>query len=96
MRERLSPSDISARLQELDGWALEEGDTAITKVFKFADFAEAMGFMTRCAIFADRIDHHPEWKNVYRMVEVRLSTHSAKGLTELDFKLAAFMDKASH
>jgi 4a-hydroxytetrahydrobiopterin dehydratase len=66
---------------------------AITKKFLFADFNEAFGFMTRVALSAEKLDHHPEWSNVYKTVDVTLSTHDAGGLTELDVKLAEAMDK---
>ena len=94
-RDKLSSKDAKAMLQALEGWSLNEDGTAIDKTFKFAGFAQAFGFMAECALFAERIDHHPEWSNVYRTVQVRLSTHSAKGLSKLDFDMAAFMDKAA-
>jgi 4a-hydroxytetrahydrobiopterin dehydratase len=94
-REKLSSNEIEALLQGLDGWTLAANGLAINKTFKFAGFAQAFGFMTECAIQAEKIDHHPEWSNVYRTVEVKLNTHSAKGLSKLDFDLAAFMDKAA-
>jgi 4a-hydroxytetrahydrobiopterin dehydratase len=94
-RERLSPTEIARRLQALDGWALSDDALSIGKTFRFGSFAEAFAFMTECAIHAEKIDHHPEWSNVYRTVEVRLTTHSAKGLTELDFDLAGRMDAAA-
>jgi 4a-hydroxytetrahydrobiopterin dehydratase len=93
-REKLSTTEIARRLQELDGWVLSDDAISISKTFKFGNFAEAFGFMATSAIYADKLDHHPEWSNVYRTVEVRLTTHSAKGLTELDFELAGRMDKA--
>ena len=70
-----------------------DGREAIRKKFVFADFNEAFGFMARAALVAEKLDHHPEWFNVYKSVEVTLSTHDAGGLTELDFKLAEAMDK---
>jgi 4a-hydroxytetrahydrobiopterin dehydratase len=94
-REKLNTKEIEGLLQGLDGWSLIDDGIAIRRTFKLAGFAQAFGFMAECAIFADKIDHHPEWSNVYRTVEVRLTTHSAKGLTQLDFDLAAFMDKAA-
>jgi 4a-hydroxytetrahydrobiopterin dehydratase len=94
-REKLSSKEIETLLQGLDGWTLAEGGLAINRTFKFAGFAQAFGFMAECALFAEKIDHHPEWSNVYRTVEVKLNTHSAKGLSQLDFDLAAFMDKAA-
>ncbi|HEY0123173.1 MAG TPA: 4a-hydroxytetrahydrobiopterin dehydratase [Rhizobium sp.] len=94
-RERLSDNEVEGKLRDLDGWALAGDGLAISRTFKFASFAQAFGFMAECAIHADKIDHHPEWSNVYRTVEVKLTTHSAKGLTLLDFDLAAIMDKAA-
>jgi len=71
------------------------GDDFITKVFKFEDFAEAFGFMTRIAIIADKMDHHPEWFNVYNRVDVTLTTHDAGGVTHKDVTLAEAMEKAA-
>jgi 4a-hydroxytetrahydrobiopterin dehydratase len=82
-----------AALASLSGWAEVSGRDAISKAYKFADFNAAFGFMTRAAIKADKMDHHPEWFNVYKTVEVTLSTHDAGGVTELDVKLAQAMDK---
>ena len=72
----------------------EEND-ALTKSFQFKDFTEAFGFMTRVAMQAEKLNHHPEWNNVYNQVRINLNTHDAGGITELDFKLAAFIDKIS-
>lgn len=94
-RERLTTTEIEKRIQELDGWAVSDDALSITKTFKFGNFVEAFGFMTECAIHAEKLDHHPEWSNVYKTVKVLLTTHSSKGLTELDFDLAARMDKAA-
>ena len=80
-------------MARLEGWSEASGRDAITKTFVFADFNEAFGFMTRAALVAEKLDHHPEWFNVYKTVEVTLSTHDAGGLTERDIKLAAAMDK---
>ncbi|KPQ12926.1 MAG: 4-alpha-hydroxytetrahydrobiopterin dehydratase PhhB [Rhodobacteraceae bacterium HLUCCA09] len=77
------------------GWAEVEGRDAIAKTFRFKDFKEAFGWMTQVALVAEKMDHHPEWSNVYKTVEVTLSTHDAGGLTELDVKLARAMDKAA-
>ena len=77
----------------LPGWLLAEGRDAIRKTFKFEDFSEAFGFMTRAALVAEKMDHHPEWTNVWNRVDVTLATHSAGGLTELDVKLAEAMDR---
>ena len=73
------------------GWTLVEGRDAITKTFRFANFVEAFGFMSRASLWAEKLNHHPEWFNVYR-VEVTLSTHDVGGLSELDVKLATKMD----
>ena len=94
-RDRLPTTEIAWHVQALDGWTLADDALSIAKTFKFGSFAQAFGFMTECAIHAEKIDHHPEWRNVYRTVEVRLTTHSAKGLTELDFELASRMDQAA-
>lgn len=93
MADKLPQNEIDERLKTLENWE-QQGD-AIHKTFKFSDFNAAFGFMTRCAIKADQMDHHPDWSNVYNTVKVNLSTHDAGGLTELDFKLAAFMDRIS-
>ena len=77
----------------LNGWSEVKGRDAISKKFVFADFNEAFGFMARVALMAEKLDHHPEWSNVYKTVDVTLSTHDAGGLTELDIKLAEAMDK---
>ncbi|MBS0539928.1 MAG: 4a-hydroxytetrahydrobiopterin dehydratase [Proteobacteria bacterium] len=79
-------------LATLDGWGEAQGGTAIHKSFKFADFNEAWGFMTRVALAADKADHHPEWSNVYNKVEITLSTHDAGGVTDKDIELAKFID----
>ena len=77
------------------GWSLEAGGKAIVKTFRFADFPAAMAFMTRVAFAAEKADHHPEWRNVYNRVEVRLTTHDAGGLTPKDFTLAQAMEAAA-
>lgn len=85
-----------AALAQLPGWsAVEGGRDAIRRTFRFADFNAAFGFMTRVALMADKLDHHPEWFNVYNRVEVTLSTHDADGVTDRDVKLATFMDAAA-
>ena len=89
----LDDPDRSAALSRLSGWTELKNRDAITKEFIFADFSEAFGFMTRAALVAERLDHHPEWTNVYKNVRVILSTHEAGGLTDLDIELAEAMDK---
>lgn len=83
----------AAAVARLTGWTAADGRDAITRTFTFADFNAAFGFMTRVALMADKLDHHPEWFNVYNRVEVLLATHDADGVTELDVKLATFMDE---
>ncbi|MGL5362417.1 MAG: 4a-hydroxytetrahydrobiopterin dehydratase [Bosea sp. (in: a-proteobacteria)] len=91
----LDEAGRKAALAGLNGWSMVEGRDAIFKRFQFADFNAAFGWMTRMALVAEKMDHHPEWFNVYRTVEVTLSTHDAGGLTALDIKLATAMDKAA-
>ena len=93
MTERLIEGARATALAELKGWSEVEGRDAITKEFAFEDFNQAFGFMTRAALVAEKMDHHPEWFNVYKTVEVTLSTHDAGGVTDLDIKLAEAMDK---
>lgn len=75
-----------------DGWRDVDGRDAIAKSFRFADFNAAFGWMSRVALLAEKMDHHPEWSNVYNRVEVTLTTHDASGVTELDVALAKAMD----
>jgi 4a-hydroxytetrahydrobiopterin dehydratase len=84
-----------AALKHLDGWSAVEGRDAIAKTFRFEDFAAAFAWMSRIALAAEKLDHHPEWFNVYSRVEVTLATHDAGGVTELDVKLAKLMDTAA-
>ncbi|EHS50170.1 pterin-4-alpha-carbinolamine dehydratase [Rhizobium sp. PDO1-076] len=90
--EKLDDAAIAARLGELKGWSIARAGVAIEKHYVFRDFRQAFGFMTEAALAAEKLDHHPEWFNVYKRVDVTLTTHSAGGLTELDFKLAVLMD----
>ena len=92
MANRLSPSECSAALAGAKGWSLVDGREAITKTYTFKDFSEAFGFMARAALAAEKLNHHPEWLNVWNRVEVVLATHDAGGLTALDFELARSMD----
>jgi len=93
MAQKLSGEARSRALGQLDGWSEVKGRDAITKKFVFKDFNQAFGFMTRVALVAEKLDHHPEWFNVYKTVEVTLSTHDAGGLTERDVALAEKMNK---
>lgn len=95
MADKLSDEDRATALQELQGWTEVEGRDAIQRTFKFKNFNQAFGFMSRVAMQAEKMDHHPEWFNVYATVEVTLSTHDAAGLTELDVKLARFMNRVA-
>jgi 4a-hydroxytetrahydrobiopterin dehydratase len=95
MAEKLEGAARDTALASLDGWALVEGRDAITRTFQFGDFNAAFGFMSRAALKAEAMNHHPEWFNVWNRVEVTLSTHDAGGLTALDMELAAFMDNAA-
>jgi 4a-hydroxytetrahydrobiopterin dehydratase len=81
-----------AALARLPGWTVAPGRDAIVKTFRFPDFSAAFAFMTRTALRAEQLDHHPEWFNVYNRVDVLLATHDADGVTELDVTLATFMD----
>ena len=82
-----------AALAKLAGWSKVNGRDAIAKTFVFEDFNAAFGFMTRAALVAEKLDHHPEWFNVYKTVDVTLSTHDAGGVTELDVRLAEAMNR---
>lgn len=84
-------AEIERQLSQLKGWTVKK--KALNKSFTFRDFSEAFGFMSRVALQAEKMNHHPEWSNVYNKVSVSLSTHDAGGLTELDFKLAKLIDK---
>ncbi len=91
--EKLTDAERTAALEELEGWALVDGRDAVTKTFMFKTFNQAFGWMSRVAMAAEKLDHHPEWFNVYNKVEVTLSTHSVDGLSSLDIKLAKSMDR---
>jgi 4a-hydroxytetrahydrobiopterin dehydratase len=93
MRQKLTGEARKTALAGLAGWSEVAGRDAITKKFVFQDFNAAFGFMTRAALVAEKLDHHPEWFNVYKNVEVTLATHDAGGVTDLDIKLAEAMDR---
>lgn len=90
---KLSPADRAAALGQLTGWQPVAGRDAIAKTYRFEDFSAAFGFMARVALVAEKMDHHPEWLNVWNRVEVTLTTHDAGGLTALDIALAEAMDR---
>ena len=92
-RSPLPTDRVNARLAELDGWTIADGK--LKKQIKFADFVAAFGFMSKCALVAEKLDHHPDWSNVWNRVDVTLWTHDAGGLTDRDFELAAKMDAFS-
>jgi 4a-hydroxytetrahydrobiopterin dehydratase len=93
MATPLGPEERAASLADLPGWGPVEGRDAITRTFTFADFSEAFGFMARAALVAEKMDHHPEWTNVYKTVTVVLTSHDAGGVTRRDIALAAAMDR---
>jgi 4a-hydroxytetrahydrobiopterin dehydratase len=88
---KLSEKEIASELQKLPGWTVQTGN--LHRTFEFADFNEAFGFMTRVALAAETMGHHPDWENVWNKVVVNLSTHSIGGLSNFDFELAAKMQK---
>lgn len=92
MATKLSPSEQAALAVELPDWVRVEGRDALSRSFRFADFSQAFAFMTRVALLAERMDHHPEWFNVYNRLEVTLSTHDVGGLSELDVRMAKALD----
>jgi 4a-hydroxytetrahydrobiopterin dehydratase len=93
MAEKLTGAARAAALAKLTGWTEVDGRDAISRKFTFKDFNEAFGFMARAALIAEKLDHHPEWFNVYNRVEVTLATHDAGGVTERDLTLAQEMDR---
>lgn len=95
MAELLDESQIEAALAGLKKWEVADDGKAIRRTFEFANFVEAFSFMTACALKAEKMNHHPDWSNVYKTVEVKLSTHDAGGITGLDTRLAEFMDKTA-
>jgi 4a-hydroxytetrahydrobiopterin dehydratase len=92
MTQRLSAEERKSALAALSGWAEVSGREAIARTYVFKDFNEAFGFMSRAALVAEKSDHHPEWRNVYKTVEVELSTHDAGGVTAKDVELAKAMN----
>ncbi|MFZ2102129.1 MAG: 4a-hydroxytetrahydrobiopterin dehydratase [Oricola sp.] len=94
-RAKLDSDAIAAALEALPGWEIVQNGLAIRRTFKFKTFRKAFAFMTEMALVAEKMDHHPEWFNVYSRVDVTLTTHDADGVTELDLKLAAAMNAAA-
>jgi 4a-hydroxytetrahydrobiopterin dehydratase len=92
-RDKLDDTKLKEALGALAGWALAKDGASIEKTFKFRNFSEAFAFMTRSALAAEKMDHHPDWSNVYKTVNVTLSTHDRGGVTELDIELARRMNK---
>lgn len=93
MAEKLSDNAIRERLAVLPGWMLAKDGGAIVKTFQFKNFSQAWAFMSRVALLAEKMNHHPEWFNVYNRVEVTLNTHDAGGITDLDLTMAEKMEK---
>ena len=92
---RPAKNGAAEAVTQLSGWKAAEGRDAIEKIYKFDDFNQAFGWMSRIALAAEKLDHHPEWFNVYSRVEVLLATHDAGGVTDLDVQLAKLMDRAA-
>lgn len=95
MVKKLSSEEKSAALAKIPGWMAASQRDAIQKTFKFVDFNAAFGFMTRAALIAEQMNHHPEWLNVYNRVDVTLTTHDCGGLSEKDIHLAQALDKVA-
>ena len=92
MSDALTQTARAELLPKLDGWGMVDGRDAISRRFVFTNFNQAFGFMTRVALEAEKMDHHPEWSNVYRTVDIVLTTHDVKGLSERDVSLARVID----
>ena len=95
MTGKLTGETRQKALAELPGWSEVDGRDAIYKSFRFKNFNQAFAFMTRVALMAEKMDHHPEWFNVYNRVDVTLATHDAQGVTDRDVRLARFIEKAA-
>ncbi|MXV80548.1 MAG: 4a-hydroxytetrahydrobiopterin dehydratase [Chloroflexi bacterium] len=92
-RRKLDDSEISGRLSEIPGWGYEDG--SLTREFQFDNFVSAFGFMSSVALLAEKLDHHPNWSNVYNTVSIALNTHDAGGVTDFDFVLAGQINDAA-
>ena len=95
MADTLSQTALGEALASLEGWTMSEGGDALERTYRFSDFMTAFGFMGRVAVYADVVDHHPEWFNVYNRVDVTLTSHDAGGVTRRDIAMARFMDRAA-
>jgi 4a-hydroxytetrahydrobiopterin dehydratase len=93
MNKKLSITNRNAAIKKLKGWQLVKDRNAISKTFEFKNFNQAFSWMTAMALYAEKLDHHPEWFNVYNKVIITLSTHDVGGVSNLDIKLAKQMDK---
>ncbi|KAA3655330.1 MAG: 4a-hydroxytetrahydrobiopterin dehydratase [Proteobacteria bacterium] len=91
-QKRLTENVVMQNLASLEGWSLNEDKTAIARSFRFRDFNAAFGFMSRIALMAERLDHHPAWSNTYNRVDITLTTHDAGGLSEKDMVMARFIN----
>ena len=91
--KKLSGNELDEIVRAMNGWELKDGK--LQKSFRFSNFIEAFGFMTRIALEAEKINHHPEWTNVYNTVTIKLSTHDAGGITDYDIKLAKIVDSTN-
>ena len=94
--KKLETQEVTAKLQALPQWTLDESGLAITRNFVLHEFMQAFAFMTQIAIAAEKHNHHPEWRNVYNRVHITWTTHDADGLTTNDMEMARFCDQASH
>lgn len=92
-RQKMDPDAVASAMAALPGWTVSTDGLSISRTFTFKNFSEAFAFMTRSALAAEKLDHHPDWSNVYKTVVVKLNTHDAGGLTALDFDLAAKMQR---
>ena len=95
MADTLSQAALAEALASLEDWTVSEGGDALERTYRFSDFMTAFGFMGRVAVYADVVDHHPEWFNVYNRVDVTLTSHDAGGITSRDIAMARFMDRAA-
>lgn len=92
MPPKLPPTDLPPLLAKLPDWRLSETQDSLTRCFRFTDFADAFAFMTRVALMAERMNHHPDWRNAYNRVDITLTTHDCEGLSDLDIRLGRAID----